>query len=419
MDGCKSDRGFSGALSGNATSATKLQTSRTLWGRPFDGTGNVSGALTGVTSITASGQGSFDTLKITDNTSAAHLAFGRSDAFNYISMPGDSSTLAIAPGGDISGAGSALCISNSATYPGYHNGTISLGTSSYRWSNVYSVLGNFSGRITAAGLTSSASIVANAGLSTTTLSASGLIKALDGVQIGSTSDIGWYNHNSRIAAGINTARGVNVGSLLVSSVWSDYTKVPTNGIYSKGEIVCSSDIYPDVTASVKLGSVTKRWLGVYAQNGSFSDSVSVSSLNVVTEATVKTLIPDKLHLPSSLGNEVFDIYVDTEVGVDGETPVSVSFEPLWYGLVSSSGSASKMGGSATVSVTHSDTGYYVVKGVPSTACVIVVPALITTGMAVTQYRYSATVTRIGGGCTVNMFAASDARADYGFYLMII
>ena len=99
--------------------------------------------------LRATGQGTFDTIKITDNTSAAHLAFGRSNAFNYISLPGDSSTLAIAPGGVISGAGSALCISNSATYPGYHNGTISLGTSSYRWSNVYSVLGNFSGLVTA------------------------------------------------------------------------------------------------------------------------------------------------------------------------------------------------------------------------------------------------------------------------------
>ena len=223
------------SISGNATSATKLQTSRTLWGQSFNGTGNVSGNMTGVGSITgatfsisdsvgqmllynntskndkrltlypqsnyaaiynitadgsaisdlvlgnnsnalyydasaarwgigtsspaykldvagtlrATGQGTFDTIKITDNTSAAHITFGRSDAFNYISMPGDSSTLAIAPGGDISGAGSALCISNSATYPGYHNGTISLGTSSYRWSNVYSVLGSFSGLLTA------------------------------------------------------------------------------------------------------------------------------------------------------------------------------------------------------------------------------------------------------------------------------
>ena len=40
-------------ITGNAGTATKLQTARTLWGRPFDGTKNVSGALTGVTDITA------------------------------------------------------------------------------------------------------------------------------------------------------------------------------------------------------------------------------------------------------------------------------------------------------------------------------------------------------------------------------
>ena len=37
-------------------SAAKLATARTLWGRSFDGTGNVSGALTGVTDLTASGK---------------------------------------------------------------------------------------------------------------------------------------------------------------------------------------------------------------------------------------------------------------------------------------------------------------------------------------------------------------------------
>jgi hypothetical protein len=41
-------------LNGNAVSATKLQTARTLWGRPFDGSNNVDGALTGVTTLTAS-----------------------------------------------------------------------------------------------------------------------------------------------------------------------------------------------------------------------------------------------------------------------------------------------------------------------------------------------------------------------------
>ena len=66
---------------------------------------------------------------------------------------------------------------------------------------------------------------------------SAVINANAGVRIGSTDDYGWYNNNSRITAGTQVARGVNVGSLLVSSLWADYTKVPTNGIYSKGNII--------------------------------------------------------------------------------------------------------------------------------------------------------------------------------------
>ena len=42
------------ACTGNAATATKLQTARKIWGQSFDGSSNVSGALTGVTSITAS-----------------------------------------------------------------------------------------------------------------------------------------------------------------------------------------------------------------------------------------------------------------------------------------------------------------------------------------------------------------------------
>ena len=51
VEGCKSSGGFTGALSGNASSATKLATARTLWGRSFDGTNNVSGDMTGVGTI--------------------------------------------------------------------------------------------------------------------------------------------------------------------------------------------------------------------------------------------------------------------------------------------------------------------------------------------------------------------------------
>lgn len=44
------------SVTGNAGSSTKLQTARTLWGRSFDGTGNVSGNLDAVGNITGSGE---------------------------------------------------------------------------------------------------------------------------------------------------------------------------------------------------------------------------------------------------------------------------------------------------------------------------------------------------------------------------
>ena len=46
---------FVGALSGNATTATTLQTSRTLWGQSFNGGANVSGNMTGVGNIDMTG----------------------------------------------------------------------------------------------------------------------------------------------------------------------------------------------------------------------------------------------------------------------------------------------------------------------------------------------------------------------------
>ena len=46
---------FIGALQGNADSATKLATSRTIWGKYFDGTSNISGMLSEVTSLIFNG----------------------------------------------------------------------------------------------------------------------------------------------------------------------------------------------------------------------------------------------------------------------------------------------------------------------------------------------------------------------------
>lgn len=67
----------------------------------------------------------------------------------------------------------------------------------------------------------------------------GLIGAISGLQIGTTADFGWYRYSGgggRIAAGMSIAKGINARDLLVSDSWRDYTKVPSLGIYSKGNI---------------------------------------------------------------------------------------------------------------------------------------------------------------------------------------
>jgi len=47
---------FKGPLSGNATTATTLQNTRTIWGQNFNGGANVTGALTGVTTVNMNNQ---------------------------------------------------------------------------------------------------------------------------------------------------------------------------------------------------------------------------------------------------------------------------------------------------------------------------------------------------------------------------
>lgn len=57
---------ITGNVSGNAATATKLQTARTIWGQSFNGSANISGNMTGVGSITASGL-----IKTTNSVQAA------------------------------------------------------------------------------------------------------------------------------------------------------------------------------------------------------------------------------------------------------------------------------------------------------------------------------------------------------------
>lgn len=79
----------------------------------------------------------------------------------------------------------------------------------------------------------------NVGIGTTApgckLDVNGLVNA-NGYQFVGTTGKGWYYLSQRICAGTSAALSVSVGSLLVSNVWSDSDKVPSNGVYTKGAI---------------------------------------------------------------------------------------------------------------------------------------------------------------------------------------
>lgn len=95
------------ALTGNASTATKLQTARTIWGQSFNGGANISGNLTGVGSITGSG------VLTLIGTSDIRLKNGNTDS-------------------------RSLILNSSAFKPfDAANGLLNLGTTTARWNGIY------------------------------------------------------------------------------------------------------------------------------------------------------------------------------------------------------------------------------------------------------------------------------------------
>jgi hypothetical protein len=69
----------SASITGNAASATKLQTSRTLWGQSFNGTANISGSMTGVGDMTLDAGARI-------KHGSGNLYIGNSDNSNWIGV---------------------------------------------------------------------------------------------------------------------------------------------------------------------------------------------------------------------------------------------------------------------------------------------------------------------------------------------
>lgn len=197
-------------LTDNVASATKLQTARTIWGQSFNGTANVSGSLTGVSSIGFNG--------------------------NY--------------------------------ELGIHNGRYVFGT---------------------------------------------------------TGQVG--------------AVGANVGSLLVSNMWADATKVPTNGIYVKGDLrigditlsydaangglhVSGGGLYADTYLSARGantsgsgssgGGLIQQVYGSSSLGGAFSDTTLTDTFNAYTINKIRT---DLINADSALSGRITSLEGGAAVSV--------------------------------------------------------------------------------------------------------
>ena len=102
---------------------------------------NATGTITSASTITG------NRFVISNSSSAAaHIEFSRV-GWNYIIGP-SGSTIAISPTGSTGADNARLVIDSTSVYPGANNGTIDLGTSSYKWNNVYG--NNFSGNAASA-----------------------------------------------------------------------------------------------------------------------------------------------------------------------------------------------------------------------------------------------------------------------------
>lgn len=137
----------------------------------------------------------------------------------------------------------------------------------------------------------------------------GLIQARNGLQIGATADYGWYlAAGSRIAAGYNTARGVNVKDLLISDSWDDYSKVPSLGIYSKGAIQSLTNLLAGgyVQGTKLTFSERVLWSDTLAPDKTFNALLQVLDHSGSTPTTYGTV----LQINSRVGHWATQLYID-------------------------------------------------------------------------------------------------------------
>lgn len=149
-------------------------------------------------------------------------------------------------------------------------------------------------------------------------------------------------HNGRYVFGTTgqvSAVGANVGSLLVSNMWADATKVPTNGIYVKGDLrigditlsydaangglhVSGGGLYTDSFLSARGantsgsgsagGGLIQQVYGSSSLGGAFSDTTLTDTFNAYTINKIRT---DLMSADSALSGRITSLEGGAAVNV--------------------------------------------------------------------------------------------------------
>ena len=203
-DGVSTTR-FVGALEGNATTATKLATARTLWGQSFDGSGNISGDMTGVGLINGA-------LHIAEGDDIVRLGTSnhKTEFYGYGYLH---KTYYFRPGYSSAGA------SNVAVY--IQNASAS---DSPTFTTTHSFL--------ATGDATHAGLLTTNGLKTTTINATSHVSAAGNVSLAATSGVGLMIDSSlrNLSWAVNTSGGW-ARSLRATDPTGSTTLINAVGVY--------------------------------------------------------------------------------------------------------------------------------------------------------------------------------------------
>lgn len=129
----------SNAFFGNASSATKLATARSIWGRSFDGSGDIRGNII-VGDAIIHGSVTSNNTRFISSDNASNIYFSVGGLVGLVAEPS--------------------CLRRGAS-----NTSETLGTSTCRWANVYAANGDYSGNMTVSGWINNALILSQKGVS--------------------------------------------------------------------------------------------------------------------------------------------------------------------------------------------------------------------------------------------------------------